>query len=243
MFWRKLLDFPASCRLGSGPARLRRHPRGGRVSAVIVLALLFVLMGLALLMIPFAEERRPSQDGVRPEYNPEHHPAVGKQFPQLKLEPLSGARESVSLADLAGQVVLVDFWGTWCPPCQAELPYLAAMAKEFREAPRFHMLAVSCGRPDLPERVEEVGEETKAFLQQSGLELPVYLDPDRVTRAAFHRIGRLQGFPTTFLLDGRGIVRAVWVGFDPEDVEPGGTEPAEIARMRRLITQLLQSKP
>ena len=76
-----------------------------------------------------------------------HHPAVGRKLPQLELKPLTGDGRPVSLEDLKGRVTLIDFWGTWCPPCAEELPHIAALATRFSGQLDFQVLAVSCG-PD-----------------------------------------------------------------------------------------------
>lgn len=156
------------------------------------------------------------------------HPALGKRLPLLALEPLTGDGPAVSLEDLAGKVVLVNFWGTWCPPCRAELPHLVALAKEFGQHPDFRMFLVSCA-PGRDEDAEELKRETERFLAQLDYEVPAYTDPGLKTRLAFDRVAKLRGFPTTFVLDGQGILRGIWSGYNPK-------VPSEI---RQLVAQLL----
>ena len=70
-------------------------------------------------------------------------PREGSPAPSLKAKTLDGDR--LSLADLRGKVVLVNFWATWCPPCRAEMPSMMALARELsaKYPGKFEMVAVS----------------------------------------------------------------------------------------------------
>ena len=156
-----------------------------------------------------------------------NHRGVGKKLPSLALEPLTGTSQTTRLDDLKGLVVLVNFWGTWCPPCRQELPHIAAIEKELRSRAGFRLLAVSCGR-----RSDELGElrrDTKAMLGSLDLDLPTYADPGGASRAAFDEVAGFDGYPTTFVLDRQGVIRAVWSGYRP------GVEQ----EMEKLVGQLL----
>lgn len=145
---------------------------------------------------------------------------MGQRFPALELEPLGEASQPVRLSDLAGKVVVLNFWGTWCPPCRQEIPELEAMYRRLAGHERFRLLAVSClPRPAEEEALEELKNDTTAFLRSKGLSIPAYADPSGVTRAAFRQLGGRSIFPTTVLLDGQGVVRGVWVGYAPGVVE------------------------
>src|SRR4051812_21386965 len=56
------------------------------------------------------------------------HSAIGRSLTDLQLQPLVNADAPVKLDELAGEVVLLNFWGTWCPPCRLEYPHLATLA-------------------------------------------------------------------------------------------------------------------
>lgn len=158
----------------------------------------------------------------------QQHPAIGQKLPHLELAPLIGADEVVKLDDLEGKVVVVNFWGTWCPPCRVELPHLAELEKRFENDPDFMLLAVSCGMGGL-EDAETLFRDTRTFLEEEEIEIASYADPNETVRQAFNSIGGFRGYPTTFVMDRQGVIRAVWVGFAPEIPE----------QLDRLVAELL----
>ena len=146
----------------------------------------------------------------------------------VRLEPLLYAEGPIRLEDLQGKVVLLNFWGTWCPPCLMELPHLAEQYRKYRGREGLLFLSVSCG-PGPKEDPEEIRSHTAALLANQQLELPTYLDPDFVTRRAVNEAVGFRGYPTTLLLDRQGYIRRVWVGFDRQMPE----------QLDRLLEQLL----
>ena len=147
------------------------------------------------------------------------HPAVGRTVGNLPL---------VSLADAArrpptfvGRVTLLNFWGTWCPPCRRELPGLVRLADRLRGEPAFQLVAVSCGGRS-PEDIAELTASTNAFLkdavspaQRSAIE--AWADPDGRTRMIFTASFGFDAFPTTYLIGPDARVRQVWVGYRSRD--------------------------
>lgn len=121
-------------------------------------------------------------------------PAVGYPAPTWELENLEG--RPVRLEDFRPQPVLVNFWATWCPPCQAEMPLLDRLARQRTD--------VAVVAVDVGDRAQEV----RAFLAARGLTLPVALD----TQGAVATRYGVRGLPTTFFLDGQGVVRFVHIG-------------------------------
>ena len=111
--------------------------------------------------------------------------------PPLVLLDLAGKRHS--LKEYRGKVVLVNFFGTWCPPCLEEMPGLLLLAEALKDQP-FVVLAVDVG--DSPARLRQVfGEERAAFT--------ILLD----SRQTATRSWGVQGFPTSFVLDPEGRIR------------------------------------
>ena len=162
-------------------------------------------------------------------HDPRRHRAVGKTLPRLALQPLTGDGKPVSLSDLSGRVVLINFWGTWCPPCRMELPHVADLYRKFRDRSAFRVLAVSCGR-NMREDLGTLNYDTTSFLRQANIKMPTYADPGGLSRLAVDEVIGFDGYPTTVILDRDGSIRGVWTGFRP------GVEHD----MERLICQLLE---
>ena len=191
---------------------------------VLLLALLAVVIAIGVLVglvvwvfVPLVQEQRELRN----------QPGLGKPLPQLQLVGLTGGAQPVALADLQGKVALVNFWGTWCPPCRDELPHIAAIYDNYRHHDDVRILAVSCGRglEDLP----DLRAATAAFLDLKCLDLPTYADPEQITRNAVDDIGRFSGYPTTLLLDRQGVVRAIWIGYEP------GVENEMVRQLEKVL--------
>ena len=116
---------------------------------------------------------------------------VGSRAYDFTLESLDGER--ISLSDLKGSVVLVNFWATWCPPCQAEIPDFEEAYRQ-REGDGFVVLGVN---------VEEPASEVLPFASDMGITYPVVLDRDGTVRRAY----RALGLPTSLLVDRDGMIR------------------------------------
>jgi thiol-disulfide isomerase/thioredoxin len=180
--------------------RSSRHPRW-------TTWLLLALLAVAFLILHSLSGDRTGKA--------ESNPAVGRALPALDLQPLTGGGSEVTLDDLRGKVVLVNFWATWCGPCQMELPELAAMAKGLSDEPDFRLLPVVCDEDDF----DSLRLKTEATLRQLRVELPTYADRGFATQGAFDRVAQIEVVPTTFLLDREGVIRAVWTGYDPSAVD------------------------
>lgn len=158
---------------------------------------------------------------LRPAGRNEHAGAIGASLERVRLAPLTGGGEPVELQNLQDRVTVINFWGTWCPPCRAEFPHVAALNDRFREDERFQLFAVSCGSGHDSD-LAELTEETTAFLRQQEFEVPTYADPEAITRIAVQEVlgGTSFSYPTTLVLDKSGVIRGVWVGYMPgEEVE------------------------
>lgn len=172
----------------------------------------FALAGLlALVLIVWkAGGIRPTidvRDGVK-------HPAVGRALETFELQPLTGEPPPLDLADLAGKVTLVNFWGTWCGPCQVEFPELYELSQHLGDKPDFRFVSVSCsGRLGTDER--EAAAPTAQFLRQQRATLPTYRDALAATRLALERAEIVQNFsyPTTILIGRDGTIRGLWEGY------------------------------
>lgn len=123
-------------------------------------------------------------------------PARGTVAPDFRAPTLDGANFQLSAHH--GEVLLLDFWATWCPPCVASLPVLDQVHAEFA-ADGFRVVGVN-QEPDAVARV-------RRFLDQRGVRFPSVVDTGTVAA----RYG-VHTFPTSFLLDRAGRVQAVYRG-------------------------------
>lgn len=120
-------------------------------------------------------------------------PEVGSPAPDFTLQTPQG--ESISLSDLRGQVVLINFWATWCAPCRVEMP--AIQARYNRGG--FSALAID---------FDESAELVRAFVDELSLSFPVLLDPG----GEIQNLYRVRGYPTSFFVDADGIIRVFHIG-------------------------------
>lgn len=121
---------------------------------------------------------------------------VASPAPELKAHDLTGA--SRTLADYRGKVVLLNFWATWCPPCQREMPSLERLRAKMAGWP-LEIVAISSA---------ETPDEVNAYLSKMKLGFPVLLDTD----SSNTRRWKVFALPTTFVLDAEGRVRHVLTG-------------------------------
>ncbi|MDA1081662.1 MAG: TlpA disulfide reductase family protein [Gemmatimonadetes bacterium] len=119
--------------------------------------------------------------------------AVGSVAPDYATLALEG--DSVSLAGLRGQVVLLNVWATWCHPCRDEIPQLEALHQRYAK----DGLVVAGVSVDVPGMEAGIRE----FMRDFSMTYPVWLDPDERVSAQF----RLIGVPETFLIDRQGVIR------------------------------------
>jgi peroxiredoxin len=124
-------------------------------------------------------------------------PVVGAPAPDFALLDLSGSE--VRLSDLQGRVVLINFWATWCGPCELEMPAIEA-EYQARQGQGLVVLAV-----DLDEPARMVAE----FVERLGLSFTVLLDPG----ARVFDLYRIRGYPTSFFVNRDGYVARQHVGY------------------------------
>jgi peroxiredoxin len=117
---------------------------------------------------------------------------LGEPAPNFQLPDLND--HLVTLSDLRGKVVLLNFWATWCGPCRVEMPTMERLYHTFVRKD-FEILAVSIDAQGLA--------VTRSFQQEYHLTFPILHDPD-------YRVGLMYGartIPMTFLVDRQGVVR------------------------------------
>jgi cytochrome c biogenesis protein CcmG, thiol:disulfide interchange protein DsbE len=138
--------------------------------------------------------------------------------PAYAVQPNQPAPPFEALAQQHGKVVLVDFWASWCGPCRQAIPHYQALRQEFA-AKGFEVIGV-----DVDQNLLDGAAALKSL--QPGY--PQAADPQGRIAAQYD----LPGMPTAYLLDRRGTVRRVQVGFDQNDIEP----------LRQAVAQLVEEK-
>ncbi len=130
-------------------------------------------------------------------------PKIGTKAKDFTVSSLAG--EEISLAQLRGKVVLLNFWATWCVPCREELPRLSALQEKLRQR-GLVVLAIS---------VDNERENISDFLLQNAVKLQTFWDRDK-------RISKLydpQTMPSTYIVDRNGILRFTHNGYSPSELQ------------------------
>lgn len=131
--------------------------------------------------------------------------AKTKPFPfDFKLPDLEG--KPLELASFKGKVVVVDVWGTWCPPCRDEVPHFVKLQKTYGKQ-GLQIVGINYERADDP--IPEI----KTFAKDHGINYPLVIGDD----ATQNKIPDFQAFPTTLFIDRKGEVRLVAVGARPHE--------------------------
>ncbi|HEY4718612.1 MAG TPA: redoxin domain-containing protein [Anaerolineales bacterium] len=120
-------------------------------------------------------------------------PEVGALAPDFALQTLQGDRASLSV--LRGQVVLVNFWATWCGPCRLEMPAIQASYNHGG----FAVLAVDFNEP---------AQQVQTFVDELGLSFPILLDPG----GSVQELYRVRAYPTSFFVDAAGVIQIMHIG-------------------------------
>jgi peroxiredoxin len=180
-----------------GPARHIDRSRESRPSRVAV-----VLAGVTMLMVVFgivwiqsAKYELLAVENTQPDILPvveRNVVKLGEPAPNFQLRDLNG--RLVTLSDLRGKVVLLNFWATWCGPCRVEMPAMEQLYRTFSRKD-FEILAVSTDAQGVA--------ITRPFQQENHLTFPILHDAD-------YRVGLTYGarsLPMTFMVDRQGVVR------------------------------------
>jgi peroxiredoxin len=169
--------------------------RGGAIAAAVL---------VAIVVFAALWATGPPPDPIRP----------GQVAPEFTLPSLDGA--PVSLADLRGKVVLLNFWATWCKPCEDEMPAMQRLHQALAGTD-FVLLAVS---------TDETREPVEAFRKRLGLDFPILLDPGKEVSVAY----QTYRYPESYLIGRDGKILARYIG--PRDWD------AQLYhdRIRRLAT-------
>ncbi len=141
--------------------------------------------------------------------------APGAAAPAFQLH--SSASNDLSLSDLKGQVVLINFWASWCGPCRQEMPVLDQLYRKYKAA-GFTLLGVN---------VEPKSADAEGFLRTTPVSFPILFDTD----SKVSRLYEVAGMPSTVILDRSGKVRYIHHGYKP------GEESEYMDQIRTLVRE------
>lgn len=120
-----------------------------------------------------------------------------KPAPEITVSALNGSR--LRLSDLRGNIVLLNFWATWCPPCREEIPSMMKLNVLMKGKP-FRIVAVS---------LDEGGKAAiEGFFRRNGYFLPAFTDSDGKAATTYG----VTGFPTSFIIDKKGLIVKIILG-------------------------------
>jgi thiol-disulfide isomerase/thioredoxin len=155
-----------------------------------------VLALAGVLLLPGVAAPAPGPDGWEALSTPAH---------PFEVRDVEG--RSLSSEDLAGRVVIIDFWATWCAPCLRELPELAEYHQRLEDRDEVALLSFN---------VTDALEDVEAFVAERGIAFPVYLGDDLIGPY------ELEAYPTKLVIDmrhpgpgGQGVVRFRREGYTP----------------------------
>jgi thiol-disulfide isomerase/thioredoxin len=120
--------------------------------------------------------------------------------PQFTLDGRSG---QISLAQYKGQVVMINFWASWCGPCRQEMPLLENIYKKYNKL-GFTLLGVN---------VEPDSKAADEWLKQTPVSFPILYDRD----SKVSKLYDVAGMPSTVIIDRKGNVRVLHKGYKPGD--------------------------
>lgn len=190
-----------------GPAPSNRATLGLLLAGLLVGLALggIIFFGLPTFGSPLTGSA-PLADG--PTATPAPAPIVGAPAPDFTLTALDG--QAVTLSALKGQVVLINFWATWCSPCRYEMPAIQKRYDAYKDQ-GLVVLAV-----DFDEAEDVVAD----FVRDMGLTFTVLLDPGGQVNEQY----RVRGYPTTYVVDRAGMITRLHIGSMTEEQIDGYLE-------------------
>lgn len=127
--------------------------------------------------------------------------SISGPAPDFTLKSKSG--KNIKLSEYRGQVVLLNFWASWCGPCRQEMPLLSKMQKKFGKL-GFTILGVN---------VEEDSSPAKAYLKDIKVNFPILFDTENKASKAYN----VSAMPSTVMIDRNGKMRFLHKGYKPGD--------------------------
>jgi cytochrome c biogenesis protein CcmG/thiol:disulfide interchange protein DsbE len=171
----------------------------------------WVLIGVGLIIIGLAATRVLTSGNISADYSVVPS-VVNFPAPKIKLNDLNGTQ--INIADYRQQIVLLNNWATWCPPCKAEMPTLLRYFNAHSNQ-GFILIGIDAGDSSM---------DVAKFVDEYGLTFPILLDPTKKSLVAFHN----DSLPSSYVIDRNGNVVLAWTG------------PINRAMLEKYLTPLLE---
>lgn len=123
--------------------------------------------------------------------------SVGNPAPEITRHTREGT--PLNIGKLQGQVVLVNFWASWCEPCRNELPELEKLYREQKDK-QFTIVGIN---------IDKRPENADKFIKEFNLSYPIILDPEAEVIKQF----QAKAMPTSYLIDRAGVIKKVFYGY------------------------------
>ena len=170
---------------------------------------LFIMASLALIIIAMVAIKPPAEPKkiISPKEVPQETVSVKKTgfkpAPEFSLKDSSGIERKFS--DFKGNVVIIDFWATWCPPCREEIPHFVELYNQYKDQ-GLEIIGVSMDQS--PERV------IPGFIEKNNINYTILFGEDKV----YDLYGGINAIPTTFIVDKDGNLVRKYIGYKEKGV-------------------------
>ncbi|MGE7950544.1 redoxin domain-containing protein [Lysinibacillus xylanilyticus] len=121
--------------------------------------------------------------------------------PDFTLTSLDG--DEVTLSDLRGKKVVLNFWATWCPPCKAEMPHMQKYYEQYAKEDNVEIIAVNLTKDEHDFTVDEKIDTVMTFRDSFELTFPILLDQEREVSPQYN----IMTIPTTYFIDSKGYIQ------------------------------------
>jgi peroxiredoxin len=153
---------------------------------LVIRSIILLLLGAAVVYTLYANFTKDTKQKV----------AVGAQAPDFALVDMQGKKHQLS--DYRGQGVFLNFWGTWCPPCKKEMPYINNQYHQYKDK----------GVQVLTVDIQESELAVNQFAERLKLDFPIMIDTDKEVMSTYG----IDPLPATFLIDKNGEVVEYYTG-------------------------------
>ncbi len=210
---RSTIDITANNEITPEQTALNCKKKSKKIGKIILSSVLALILAAALIFFNIVEPLINKPTDI-PSYNPGDDSTtdselakipfgsdIGNRCPISALNLVDGS-ESVSISDFKGKVVVINFWGTWCGPCKAELPYFDRIASEYEDdvvVLAVHSVFNVKSKGEAPGYIQTNYPNSKMVF---AYDIPM----DDYTDQYFYLLGGIDSYPMTLILDDRGVI-------------------------------------